>query len=76
MTILGICSSTRSLQTIGKLGFQTCTYIVTDIATFRLNEPRGRFSENDYNSYDQNDSAVLIILWSSAFMSLYRVWVH
>ena len=36
MPILVLCSSTRSLQSTGKRGFQTGTDIVTDIATYRL----------------------------------------
>ena len=45
--ILVIHSSTRSLQSIGKRGFQTRSdRQVTDIATYRLNSPRGRCSDN------------------------------
>ena len=50
MPILAICSSTKSQESTGKRGFQTWTdrqtYKVTDIAFYRLNGPRGQFSEN------------------------------
>ena len=44
MPILAICSSTKSLQSIGRRGFQTWIDIVTDIATYRLSKPRDQFS--------------------------------
>ena len=51
MPILAIHSMTRSLQSTRKRGFQTWTdkktdREVTDIATFKLNRPRGQISEN------------------------------
>ena len=52
MPILAIHSSTISLQSTGKQGFQTLTgYRKTDIATYRLNQPRGRFSENSVDIF-------------------------
>ena len=39
---------TRSLQSTGKRGFQMWAgFRQTDIATYRLNRPRGKFSEKD-----------------------------
>ena len=44
--ILAICSLTRSLQSTGKWVFHYGTNRQMDIATSRLNWPKGRFSEN------------------------------
>ena len=47
MPILLILSLTRNIQSTRKRAFQTWTYYrQTDIATNRLNRPRGQFSDN------------------------------
>ena len=53
--ILAIFSSTRSLHFDGHLGFQEGTnnqQRQADIATFSLNRPRGRFSENVMRKFE------------------------
>ena len=56
MPISAIYSQTRSLQSNIQRGFQTWTNIVTYIATYRLNWPRGQFSENIHFNLNKPNS--------------------